>query len=330
MKGMMSMMSSPPKRESIFYVLLFFYLSCLACGNRKDGAADASGEAIPSKPAVTYPAFDQTRAFAHLEQQVGFGPRFPGSPGHEQAKTFLKQTLGRWANRLIVQEFTETSGGVTLHLTNIVGVITARTSPAKRVVLGAHWDTRPEASQESVPSNRARPIIGANDGASGVAILLEVAAVLAAQRPDVEVVIALFDGEDYGGIKGFEYSLGASRFVAEMELHGVKPDWMILIDMVGDSDLRILKEPGSTGWLVDLIWAAAPRVQADAFVLDTYPSAIIDDHVPFLRAGIPAVDLIDFDYPFWHRLDDTADKCSPASLKQVGDVLLRMVYQELK
>lgn len=311
-------------------VWLAVCLVCLACGSRKNEPAEVSGEDIPSDHAVAYPAFDPARAFTHLEQQVRFGPRVPGSPGHEQTKLFLKQALGRCVDRLIMQEFTATSQGVTLNLTNIIGVINATHTPAKRLVLGAHWDTRPEASEEPDPSQQTRPILGANDGASGVAVLLEVASALAAQRPDIEVVIALFDGEDYGGIKGFEYVLGSSRFVDEMELRGVKPDWMILVDMVGDANLRILKEPSSTDWLVDLIWDAAQQVQATAFVPESYPTGVIDDHTPFLNARIPAVDLIDFDYPFWHRLDDTVEQCSPASLKQVGDVLLLVIYQELK
>jgi Zn-dependent M28 family amino/carboxypeptidase len=191
-----------------------------------------------------------------------------------------------------------------------------------RVALFAHWDTRPSADQEWDSTRRAKPIPGANDGASGVAVLLELARALKGSLPSgVGVLYVLVDGEDLGpGLD--EMFLGAAHFAQNQP--SPKPDYGILLDMIGDRDLRVPKEPNSVSFAPDLVkelYLHAARVG----LRDTFPnefgSEIMDDHIPLNEAGLKTIDLIDFSYPWWHTLDDTPDKCSAASLGKVGKLL---------
>lgn len=201
-------------------------------------------------------------------------------------------------------------------------------------MLCAHWDSRPRADKDPDSTRHTQPVPGANDGASGTAVLLEMARVLAAFPPEIGVDIVLFDLEDLGDYGADDdpdslnpFSIGAAYFVSQRGQY--TPRYGILLDMIGDKDLHIKKEGYSQAaapLLLEQIWAAAEKVGADAFV-DSHGVAITDDHVPFLRQGIPVVNLIDFDYPYWHTVADTPDKCSPASLQQVGDVLVEMLYR---
>ncbi len=185
----------------------------------------------------------------------------------------------------------------------------------------AHWDSRPTADQDPNPVLRSKPIPGADDGASGAAVVLELARVLSLHRPPGEVMLVLFDGEDYGTWPG-EMLLGSRHFAREYK--GPKPEWAVLLDMVGDKNLEIPIEGYSAERapaVVERVWRAAEKLGISAFSR-RQQGGVIDDHLPLLNAGIPCIDLIDFDYPYWHTLADTPDKCSPASLQAVGDVLV--------
>jgi len=189
-----------------------------------------------------------------------------------------------------------------------------------RVALFAHWDTRPSADQEFDPEKAAQPIPGANDGASGVAVLLELMRVMK-EHKDIGVQYVFVDGEDLGPSLD-EMFLGA-KFYAK-NLPEVKPDYGILLDMIGDRDLRVPKEPNSAALAPDLLKALYVHA-ANVGLGNTFPSTmgpeILDDHLSINEAGIPTIDLIDFDYRWWHTLGDTADKCSAASLGKVGRLL---------
>jgi len=202
-----------------------------------------------------------------------------------------------------------------------------RVDERKRILLGAHYDTRPRADREQDGANRAKPIPGANDGASGVAVLLEIARLLGASKPPVGVDIVFFDGEDYGEEgKVQDYLLGSRRFVAG--LGGYRPIAVIVVDMVGERDSRFPMEGFSTAASAALcqdIYGIAKTLGVENFVASQGPS-IIDDHLPFIQAGLSAIDIIDFDYPHWHTLEDTPDKCAGASLSAVGSVLVHFVW----
>jgi glutaminyl-peptide cyclotransferase len=278
---------------------------------------------------LTARAFDEARAFLDLEVQTAFGPRNPGSPGHDQCRDYLVRELTTWADTVWTQPFSYTSRDTraTLSLTNII----ARFSPTqhKRVLLCAHWDTRPFADRDSDPANRQTPILGANDGASGVAILLEVARSLYQDPVDVGVDLVLFDGEDYGREGEIaDYLIGSKYFAKNMP--APLPQFAVLLDMVGDRDLHFPIEDYSQRYAhnaVEKIWKAADRQKAAAFTRAA-GSAIMDDHTSLIEAGIPAVDIIDFDYPYWHTLGDVPERCSPQSLGQVGRTLLDMLQHE--
>ncbi len=273
--------------------------------------------------------FNAERAWADLVSQVDAGPRVPNTPGHAAVRDYLLSQLGATMDTVQPQDFVLEIRGTPLAMTNVIGQIGA--DRPTQVLLAAHWDTRPTADQDPVPTNRPMPIPGANDGASGVAILLEVARVLKDAPPPVGVIIAMLDGEDYG--PGIDAMFLGSRYYAR-NLAPVRPSWGILLDMVGDRELQILREGTSqqrAAAVNDKVWRAARELGRREFV-DATGSAILDDHIPLLDAGVPMIDLIDFSYgpnhSWWHTLADTPDKCSAASLEAVGQVVLRTLYNE--
>lgn len=294
-------------------------LLLLGSGCSHEGSAAAHVSAPPA------PVFNADRAFADLKTQCDFGPRVPNTSGHARTRDWLLAQLKATADTASLQNFTRTFGGKTLRMSNILAEFNPKA--AKKVMLCAHWDTRPTADMEITPEKQAKPIAGANDGASGVAALLELARNFKEKRPDIGVQIVLFDGEDYG--PGLDRMFLGARHYARNPALG-KPAYAILIDMIGDKDLQIFRERNSEAnapEINDKVWKAAADLKITAFQYGVRHE-IQDDHIPLQQAGWKAIDLIDFDYPYWHTLDDTPDKCAPASLKAVGDVLARVVYAE--
>jgi len=253
--------------------------------------------------------FDGQRAYELVAQQLEFGPRIPGSDGSRRAGEWIQQELKEAGWEIKIQSFNYHG----IELRNFIGMAGPADDPP--VVLGAHYDTRPKADQD--PSDPAAPVPGANDGGSGVAVLLELAAAMPPDTLPRAVWMVFFDAEDSGGIEGWDWILGSSHFVETLE---AEIESAVVVDMVGDADLRLPLELNSTGTLQQEIWLTAQTLGYSAFVAEPGPS-ILDDHTPFLRAGIPAVDIIDFEYPPWHTQADTLDKVSPASLEQVGRTL---------
>lgn len=279
--------------------------------------------------------FSAQRAFAILEKQCEFGPRHPGSAAHRETQNYLFTELQKYANNVALQPLQYTVGTETLHLNNILAEfgpgappITGKGETGETLLLAAHWDTRPIADHDPKPENREIPILGANDGASGVAVLLELARVFKAHPPPRRIVIVLFDGEDYG--RTADDMFIGSRFFAR-NLGKWKPDYGILLDMVGDKDLTLPIEANS--WNANQAFTAAIWNRAAALGLAPFQQrlgpAIMDDHVPLIKVGIPMVDIIDFDYPYWHTIEDTVDKCSPKSLEVVATLVISIVYDGL-
>ncbi len=301
-----------PKRAGAFVAAVLLLWSC------KD-------EPLPP---LQIPPFDAERAYRLLEQQVAFGPRVPGTEAHARCLQFLEDSMKVYADRVQRQSFDYTIDrtGETVRLTNLISSFGLEAGP--RILLAAHWDSRPWADRDPDSTNRKLPIPGANDGASGVAVLLEIARILKQHPPPVGVDIVFFDGEDLG-TEGYSetYAAGARYFARKKDVR-YNPFIGILLDMVGDSDLQIYKEINSVRYapaVVDLVWSYAARLGIDVFINEPRHE-VADDHVPLLQAGIPCIDIIDFDYPYWHTVHDTPDKCSPASLEKVGKVVLAVVY----
>jgi glutaminyl-peptide cyclotransferase len=259
--------------------------------------------ATPTPP----PTFDGERAYQHVLAQDAMGPRTPGSVAHAKFIIYAQQEFERQGWQVTLQK-TERMGHP---ITNILA--TRQENPP--ILLMAHYDSRFYADSDPNPANHNLPVPGANDGASGVAVLLELARVLPANAP---VGLLLFDAEDQGRIDGWDWILGSRAFVEALDY---RPESVILLDMIGDADLNIYKERNSDPGLTNEIWAIAARLGHQDTFIPEYKYAMIDDHTPFVEAGIRAALLIDFDYPYWHTLEDTPDKIAPRSLQIVGDVI---------
>jgi Zn-dependent M28 family amino/carboxypeptidase len=260
-------------------------------------------------------SFDGSRAYADVQTQVAFGPRIPGTEGHAQIRGWIRSEL-ETAGWVVEIQQTERMGHP------IYNIIAKRNADAPQIILGAHYDTRMYADQDSTPGMQAMPVPGANDGASGVAVLLELARSLPADTEPVWLVF--FDTEDNGHIEGWDWILGSRAFAEEIVVH---PRAVVIVDMIGDADLNIYLEKNSNAAIRAEIWSTAESLgYADKFI-NQEKFSMLDDHTPFLEAGIPAVDLIDFDYPYWHTTQDTPDKVSAESLHVVGDTLLHWIMK---
>ena len=275
---------------------------------------------------------DGNAAPGYVREQVAFGPRIPSTVGHRRAGDWIQAHLTATADSVEVQAFTHvTTAGDTLRLRNFLGRF--RPEAAERVLLLAHWDTRPAADQSPNLGDQRRPVPGANDGASGVAVLLGVADVLARTPPSVGVDLLFVDGEDYGAFTGPDGAIGpdvllGSRHFAATLPRDRFPLYAVLLDMVGDADLRISQEGYSVARapeVVTRVWETARALGYGDVFEPRVRYTITDDHLPLLDRGIRAIDVIDYEYPFWHTVEDTPDKVSARSLKIVGDVMVALV-----
>ena len=279
------------------------------------------------------PRFDEDHAFSYLVAQCDFGPRNPGSDGYYACLDYLITELDQSANEIILQDFSyqEQRYNKRYNLENII----ARFNPDAefQTIISAHWDTRPWADQEDLRQDRNQPIIGANDGASGVAILLELAKIMGENPPPIGVNLVFFDGEDLGVPGENETYCQGSRFFAK-NLPIPRPNEAINLDMVGDKQLVLPIERYSLEYhpkLVRHLWDRAKEMGLDAFI-GRVDYAIYDDHIPLNEiAGIPSIDIIDFKYPnsyanFWHTMNDIPENCSEESLGQVGALMVDYIY----
>jgi Zn-dependent M28 family amino/carboxypeptidase len=276
--------------------------------------------------------FDGETALGYVREQVAFGPRVPNTEGHRRAGDWILAHLARTADSVEVQAFTHvTVAGDTLHLRNFLGRF--RPEVPERILLLAHWDTRPAAEQSANLADQRRPVPGANDGASGVAVLLGVADVLAGRPPARGVDLLFVDGEDFGAFTGPDGNTGPDVLLGSRHYAATLPDdrfplFAVLLDMVGDVDLRIYQEGYSAARapeIVTRVWETARELGYGDVFEPTVRHTLTDDHLPLLDRGIRAIDVIDYDYPHWHTVDDTPDKVSARSLQIVGDVIVALL-----
>jgi glutaminyl-peptide cyclotransferase len=260
--------------------------------------------------------FDGQRAWRDVQTQVSFGPRIPESDAHTKEVAWIQSQLQAAGWRADVQSL------------NFLGhpiqnVVAGRGSQGPEIILGAHYDSRLRADRDPDPARRNQPVPGANDGASGVAVLLELARTL----PDNTVPISLvfFDAEDNGSIPGWDWILGSRAYVAHMQ---TTPKAMILVDMVGGFDLSLPLEGNSDETLRASIWETGSQLGYGDIFLRHVKYSVEDDHIPFIQAGIPSVDIIDLDYPYWHTTEDTPDHVSAHSLEVAGSVLEAWIVQQ--
>jgi glutaminyl-peptide cyclotransferase len=274
--------------------------------------------------------FDGPSAFRYIEAQLAFGPRVPGTEPHQRMAEWLDSLLRERADTVIAQRWRHvTTTGDTLPLANFI----ARFQPAapQRILFLAHWDSRPRADAAGSRDSTV-PVPGANDGGSGVALLLGVADVLRRAPPTIGVDLLFVDGEDYGDFTATPTDvLIGSRHYAANQVLGPAPLYAVLFDLVADRELQIYQEGNSlTGApeVVNLVWEAARSAGHGGSFIESPRHTLIDDHLELQKAGIRAIDVVDFDYPAWHTPDDTIDKVSAASLQIVGDVAMALVRRE--
>jgi glutaminyl-peptide cyclotransferase len=271
------------------------------------GCGQAEAVPLTEVAAPEARSFDGERAYQYALEQCAIGPRPPGSEAGWATGNYIIGQLEELGWESEAQEF-EYQG---VRLRNVIG----KMGQGPVVILGAHYDTRPVADRD--PEHSSEPIIGGNDGASGVAVLLELADVLAQHELQNEIWLAFFDAEDSGHLGGWPFSVGASYMAQHL---AVEPAYVIVVDMVGDAQQELYYEGNSDVRLRKRLWNIAAELGYEEFVPEVGYS-IVDDHLPFLHEGIPAVDIIDFDYPYWHTIEDTCEKVSPESLERVGRVV---------
>jgi Zn-dependent M28 family amino/carboxypeptidase len=273
--------------------------------------------AVPYGLGAAGPAetFDGARAFADLKHLVAFGPRPAGSPALGEARSWMIAQLKDAGAQVEEDSFTASTPVGPIPMTNLIAKFPGAQS--KVVMVTGHYDTKLEESFR---------FVGANDGASSAALLLELARVLHGRKHDLTYWLVFFDGEEAVQEWTDTDSVYGSRHLVQKlssagELGRIRA--MILVDMIGDAHLEIHREAGSTSWLTDMVFTAAHRLGYTKYFLDS-PIGVEDDHVPFVDAGVAAVDLIDFDPTdgYWHTAKDTVEHCSPLSLTIVGRVVL--------
>ena len=278
----------------------------------------ASCAAQPSKAAS---GFNGTRALADVRKLVAIGPRVAGTPGAAKARDYITEQLKAAGLAVQEQAFDASTPRGSVHMINLLAVIPGippaeapSQVPVQRIIVAGHYDTK---------LFKEFTFVGANDGGSSAALLIELARALKPRTLPMDVELLFLDGEEAVGewqdsdhTYGSRYYVQAAKKAGALKTIGA----LVLVDMIGDKDLRIMKEANSTPWLTEAVWSAASRLGRREFVGET--TTIEDDHLEFLEAGVPAVDIIDLDYPAWHRAGDTLDKLSATSLQSVGDVVV--------
>jgi Zn-dependent M28 family amino/carboxypeptidase len=287
---------------------------------RDSAVAPTNGQIGPS-PAVEA-RFDSSRAWKDLEAQVAFGPRPAGSAALQKTRDYILAELKKAGVETRQQMFVAKTPLGETSMANIIATIPGRRP--ERIALASHYDTKrtPFASPSGAIVTR---FVGASDGASSTAALLELARVLKPRQHEFTLELLFFDGEEavveWG--RNNDNTYGSRYYVDAARTGGTLKSLraLVLLDMIGDKDLLIRRDSASTPWLVDAVWAAAARIGHRA-VFSNELTAVDDDHMPFITAGVPAADIIDLDYPAWHTAADTLDNVSARSLQIVGDVVL--------
>ena len=280
------------------------------------------------------PLFSGENAFQHLIKQCSFGPRNPGSEGHKNTLNYYLNTFKGLADTVFTQSFEDEMPRTRaiVKMNNVIAQFNRESN--KQIMISAHWDTRPWADTGSI-MKKEMPILGANDGASGVAVIIELAYIFKQNPPPIGVSLVLFDAEDYG-VPGdsWTYCKGSQYFARNLPIS--YPEYGINIDMIADRQPEFYIERISyqqNASLVLELWELSEELGLKAFKKQAKDS-IFDDHVPLYEiAGIPAINIIDFDYPndktnYWHTHNDIVQNCSPNGLYQVGTLLVNHIYNK--
>ena len=322
------------KKISILILLVSIILLLNSCSEKK---IEVSKPLYQLQSNAVIPKFDAENAYQYIKEQIKFGPRNPNSMAHAAALNYLTNTLSKFTQTVIKQPFTYTGyNGEKLKLTNIIAKFNPKDK--NRILICAHWDSRPRSEHAKDPAKRKLPVLGANDGASGVGVILELAEILSKNKINYGIDLVLFDGEDYGLESDLSnFSLGSKYYSSKM-VNDTYPAFAVLLDMVGDKDARFPIERNSKDYapdIVNMFWNKAAQIGATKFTFNTSAS-IYDDHIPLNQAGLRTIDIIDSDLigadtpverrNYWHTDKDTIDNIGVETLQQVGDVLTNIIY----
>ncbi len=294
------------------------------------------------KPAagIECPEFSADSAFQYVKRQTDFGPRVPNTEAHANCAAFLVAELGRFCDTVEIERFdVKAYDGTVLHSQNIIGRFAPENE--RRIILASHWDSRPFADHDQNEANREKPIDGANDGASGVGVLLEVARQLAARNPKIGIDIIFFDAEDYGtpssvDLPGDWWGLGSQHWARQAAATGYNAEFGILLDMVGASDATFYHESFSAYYANDIVskvWGTANKLGYGQYFINESAHPITDDHLYVNKyANIKMIDIIHQDkksgtgFPrVWHTLDDNISNIDKNTLSVVGTTLLAVI-----
>jgi glutaminyl-peptide cyclotransferase len=257
--------------------------------------------------------FDSSNAWEHLRYLVSLGPRPAGSPAIEQSRKYIREQLSRAAVTVTEQAWDDQTPAGPVHMVNLAATIPGASKD--RLIIAGHYDTK---------RIREFRFLGANDGGSSAAFLIELARVLKARRNALTIELLFLDGEEaVFEWQGNDHTYGSRHYVNTAKRDGslASVKALLLVDMIADRDLRMKRDSNSTGWLTDAIWQSARRLQLSDYFSDER-TQIEDDHLPFLEAAVPSVDIIDLEYPAWHTAQDTMDAVSARSMQVVGDAVL--------
>ncbi len=311
-------------------ILTLLVSSCSSTAQTESSAPKQAGKSPVAE-------FVADSAFAYVKAQCDFGPRVPGTEAHSKCGDYLVKKLQSFGIDVIEQKAQlKAFDGTALNMRNIIGEINP--DAQQRILLLAHWDCRPWADSDPKTENHKKPVMGANDGASGVGVLVEIARALQANKPNIGVDILFVDDEDWGDHSGDSetWALGTQYWTKNMHRDGYRPMYGILLDMVGDSNASFYQEYYSTVYakgIVQEVWKVAKKLGYADYFKSQQGGAITDDHYFVNQAGIPCINIIDTRYdcpngfvPYWHTIGDTIDNIDPATLKAVGQTVLTLIY----
>jgi|LSQX01.2.fsa_nt_gb hypothetical protein len=330
-----------PVIMGIFMAVLSFITACNGSQQKSDGKTISLAEQIMKAEA---PVFNPDSAYYFIEKQVEFGPRVPNTTAHSQCAWYLMQSLGNYTTHLDVQEAkVRAYDGTVLNIKNIIGSFNTKTKD--RILLCAHWDTRPFADHDPDPANHFTPIPGANDGASGVGVLLEIARQISLNPINIGIDIILFDAEDYGEHQSLQartgdyWALGAQYWAKNPHINNYNARFGILLDMVGASDAVFTMEATSMYYAPDImkkVWDISHQIRFGSYFSYKRTNAVVDDHTYINEiANIPTIDIIHYGensytgfFEHWHTVNDNMDVIDKNTLNAVGQTVLTFIYLE--
>lgn len=329
----------------IALTFVFLAVTFSGCNTPKKNNEQKKEEPSFYEREAVIPQFNADSAFRYVKAQTDLGPRVPNSEAHKKGAQYLERKLRQFADTVLVQEAkVRAYNNDILNIYNIIGSF--HPEKKKRVLLCAHWDSRPYADHDPNEENHWEPISGANDGASGVGVLIEIARLMKDMPPDIGIDIIFFDAEDYGppqskqSSKQDTWGLGSQYWARNPHRFGYKANYGILLDMVGAEDARFTKERFSMYYaehVVEKVWTMASKLGYSNYFIDEEGGMINDDHYYINQIiGIPTIDIIHLDpnssngsfFEHWHTKEDTIDKIDPETLRVVGDVVLNVIYRE--